>query len=181
MRSIFLFLSILLSSIAVNAGELSQDDVDKVVKTAPAVVAWFEREKASLSEEALSMVGNATFEGGLHKAFGDAASQNSESMAVLESAATENGFSSYSEFANAADKAYSLLAVNTLMSTSASLISGEEVKNIFEYLEKEGLPADQKEKLQGYLPDMYERLNADPADLPIVLKNFDSLKGALIR
>jgi len=175
------FLATLLTGTAVVASELTQSDVEKVIKTAPIVVAWFDKAKQSMSEEALSTVGNATFEGNLHEAFGKAASGNPEATATLEAAATENGFASYSEFANAADRAYSLLAVNTVMSASASMGKDTRVNNIYEYLNLDSTPADEKVKLEGYMPGMYERLNADPADLPMVLKNFDSLKAALIR
>jgi len=176
-----IYLSSILFSATCYAKDLTQSDVDKIIKTAPIIVEWFENNKGTLSKSAIKIVGDGTFDGNLHQAFGKIVVNDDTASAFFESTAISNGFKSYQEFAQLADRAYSLLAVNTMMSVSASFGKDEKVENVFEYLKLDSTPADEKTKLEGYLPDMYERLNADPMDLPIVLKNFDSLKAELIR
>lgn len=171
--SFIFFVSILLS-VASHANELTQSDVDNIIKTAPFIVEWFDDNKGALSKDAIKIVGDATFDGSLHQAFGKVVENDEAASAFFESTATANGFDSYKEFAILADRAYSILAVNTMM-------SNENIENVFEYLKLDSTPEDEKNRLEGYLPDMFERFNADPKDLPIVLENFDSLKAELIR
>lgn len=177
----FAFLvSLLFSSIAF-AGELTQSDVDKIIKTTPIIVGWFEKNKGTVAPEIIALIGEGTFDGNLHQAFGKIADSDAAAKNIFETAASSNGFQSYNEYAIAADKAYALLALNTVMSANASMSSDTKIKNVFEYIDKESTPEDQKKRLKGYLPGMYERLNADPKNLPMVLKNFDALKEVLIR
>jgi len=179
--SFILFVSILLSAANSHGNDLTQSDVDNIIKTVPLIVEWFEENKGTLSKDAIKMVGEGTFDGSLHQAFGKAVEHDDAASAFFESTANSNGFESYKEFAISADRAYSILAVNTIMSSSASFGSNESIENVFEYLKLDSTPEDEKKRLEGYLPGMYERFNADPKDLPIVLENFDSLKAELIR
>ena len=176
-----LFLSFLFSMQSY-AQELTQEHIDKVLATAPQIIGWFDENKQTMPKEAISMIGDGTFDGTLHTAIGKAVANDTQAMEFLDNAAIANGFNSYQEFASAADRAYSLLSVNTIMSFSASSLDGKtKVDNVFEYIQNENTPEAEKTRLQGFLPDMYSKMNADPNDLPIVLENFEELKSVLIR
>ena len=49
------------------------------------------------------------------------------------------------EFASAADRAYSLLSINTIMSYSVSSLDGKtKIDNVFEYIQNENTPDAEK-------------------------------------
>lgn len=162
---------------------LSQADIDKLISAAPTILKVMEESTKPLFEnkEIRTAINNAMFEGNPYQVYPDVLVNEKEALAKIEKSALENKYDSYMEFAQIADRVHSVITVNTFMTASVSLRDSKEIKNVFEYINLNSTPSDEKTRLTGYLPDMYEKLNTNPADVPIVSKNFDKLQAIFSR
>ncbi len=158
---------------------LTQDDVDQLLKTYPQINGAIQELNPSQTPEMQEIMSTGVIEDTPYEALGTAF-EGTELLQKLNTVAIENGYENFGGYAQKADYFYQVFISQskTIFFASPAGESAPEtprIENLSAFLKDETQPAKKREQLQAQLSELYRTFHISDETHEIFAKNHDAL------